>query len=295
MTLPLYTPLSGIKYLTTASSRSIGTNLNMTSRDAYWSPRPHVSFGRRPPYAEHIVCQNGGSYSTPFEHMVNADTQCGTAYHQETMDCKWAVPANDDAVRCRESLNRFEWERNFYKKSCKRQCSPSSRTASSLYEEPEQLVEKDIESQITRPNSTNLSTSTGGRLPTVVPRNSAGQRIDLPVTFDKDLRSKMRAEQWCSNHHLKGHCSVQGCYFRHGSLDHAGKSTLLSLTRGNYCRNGNCCDIADCYAGHQCPYVPCRKEESCHFPPDMHIADRLVVNVDMPPSSRSPRRRRSRR
>ena len=122
-----------------------------------------------------------------------------------------------------------------------------------------------------------------GRAFNVIPRNRVGQRIDPLIKSNKDLRLKMSGEKWCSNYQLKGLCPIKNCIFRHGPLDDAGKNTLLSLARGNPCRNGNGCDGEDCFAGHHCPYNPCKKGKRCSFSrqqPDMHIQDKRIVNFE---------------
>ena len=182
-----------------------------------------------------------------------------------------SAPTTINAVRYRENLDRTQWGH----------CSSDHVHA--------RETESDDTGETSQHNTTATQTLSLQHQPqTTIPRNRLGQRIDPPIEFEKTLRAKMQKEGWCSNHHLKDFCAVQDCRFRHGSLDDNGKTALLSLTLGNFCRNGNGCEEPACYAGHHCPYEPCNKENNCHFPLEMHVADKRVVNVEglMSPSSR---------
>ena len=299
-------PLYDISWLNMVSSGCSGRVATMNPRvhdivlgNSTWAYGQHS-------YARHVVCNNGGTYSTPFRYMISAHGQPDVPNHTEAMDCRLAIPTNPDAVKCQETLRRSEWERNFYKKSRARFPVPTLRPSCSVVEvnnkgdishcDGDAIECEDETGSETSRHDVTVQEQDMFQLSKTIPRNRAGERVDPPITFNKDLRVKMRAEQWCSNHHLRGHCPIQGCHFRHGSLDDAGKNALLSLTRGNCCRNGQNCDEEDCYAGHQCPYDPCRKGKACHFPPDMHVTDRQIVNIkgSDPPKAPGHQQRRGR-
>ena len=196
----------------------------------------------------------------------------GETYKKIVTDSDSVIQSTTNAVRCKACLIGAEWEHD---------CMENTPDMKTEHEA------KEISTLDTTAMGSNLLHD---KPRNTIPRNRIGQRVDPPVDFDKELRAKMQKERWCSNYHLKGSCPINECRFRHGTLDNAGKNALLSLTRGNYCRNGNGCKEPDCYAGHQCPYEPCNKEKDCHFPPEMHVADKQIVNMELPFSPKTSRR-----
>ncbi len=198
----------------------------------------------------------------------------GEPYNPQTAASDSVLPPDPNAVGCDRSFGGAELEHDSFENTC--------RIGTEAYKtgEGSQFNTPAVRNGLFYDQNCNT-----------IPRNQIGQRIDLPIDVDKDLRAKMQKERWCSNYHLKGSCPIKDCRFRHGTLDGDGKNALLSLSRGNYCRNGNGCEEQDCYAGHQCPHDPCSKEETCHFPPEMHITDKQVVNIEVPLSPNSCRRR----
>ena len=287
MAIPLPESAEEVASLSAVSSSRVSTVPTVHQRNHGLTVR-----GLRFIYDQCFFCNSSVRNLPSFREYIEVSA------HAETLDSNWTVLKNIDAVTCRESLNKAEWERNFFRKSQERFPSHTRQPSwGKVHDDdgdgsscPERVVvqgkgNSKNESSSPRQDDFIFSKHNATQRYKIIPRNRSGQRIDIPVTFDKDLRAKMRDEQWCSNHHLRGLCPVEGCRFRHGFLDEASKNALLSLTRGNSCRNGNACEVEDCYAGHQCPYDPCRKGAACHFSRDMHITDRQIVNVTGPSSA----------
>jgi len=108
--------------------------------------------------------------------------------------------------------------------------------------------------------------------------NSKGQRIDTPVTPDKQVLDKFYKMEIkpCNDYHLNGDCWRSRCGYQHEpKLSSTELETLLYKTRGLPCMYTNC-DDASCYYGHRCPYDGhCNR--TCKFPDDMHNVDTNVV------------------
>lgn len=116
----------------------------------------------------------------------------------------------------------------------------------------------------------------------IVPRNRAGQRID-PATTSTQLERKMlqdkQAGRLCNEFHLHGpeHCKYGNrCKFKHDIINDEVRRVLQDLARYTHCKMGTVCSYIGCYAGHKCPYEPCRGD--CGFPKEMHFTDRVIVN-----------------
>lgn len=109
--------------------------------------------------------------------------------------------------------------------------------------------------------------------------NSAGERVDLPISVSPvDVRN-MKSRKMCNYFHLTGSCyNGEKCAHRHGErLTGKELETLRHIARMTPCKTLRCTD-EDCISGHQCPRNPCMLPE-CWFREEMHNVDTRTVNV----------------
>ena len=114
----------------------------------------------------------------------------------------------------------------------------------------------------------------------VIPLNSRGQRVDLPIKVTQTAVQLIKSHKWCKNHYLLGCCAYKdnGCPYLHKpALNEARLNALRVFARQMPCDDGLKCDDAECYYGHQCRGDPC-KFHPCNFPPEMHNVDTKVAN-----------------
>ncbi|KAI4220568.1 MAG: hypothetical protein L6R36_007529 [Xanthoria steineri] len=114
----------------------------------------------------------------------------------------------------------------------------------------------------------------------VTPRNSKGQRVDLPIKVTQTAVQFIKSQKWCKNHYLLGYCvydDSECAYLHKPALSEARLNALRVFARQMPCGNGLECDDPDCYYGHRCRGDPC-KFYPCNFPPEMHNVDAKVVN-----------------
>lgn len=123
----------------------------------------------------------------------------------------------------------------------------------------------------------------------VIPRNSRGQRIDLPIRTNDQIneirnqfakRPQEGKKKLCNNFHLGSECYYQNCMYEHGRLDVQEVTALQLLARELVCERGSACDKWPCFAGHRCMGCPSRRSRiKCRWPPELHISDTEIVNV----------------
>ena len=117
----------------------------------------------------------------------------------------------------------------------------------------------------------------------VAPRNSQGQRVDLPLgRVPQDLVDILKPKKLCNTHHLAGYCLFarygKRCKFDHDkTLNRQEIVALRFIARLSPCNQGLGCDNVNCIFGHQCyrPYCP---RNDCDFPPEMHGVDQRMAN-----------------
>ena len=113
----------------------------------------------------------------------------------------------------------------------------------------------------------------------IVPKNSKGQRVDLPIRVDKTTINWLKGRRWCNNHYLRGYCGYRLCSYEHDTqLNETQKDGLRTMARQTPCDMGSDCDNVDCFFGHRCQGNPCAWGASCRFSPELHSIDTQVVN-----------------
>ncbi|KAL8882974.1 MAG: hypothetical protein Q9198_000105 [Flavoplaca austrocitrina] len=94
----------------------------------------------------------------------------------------------------------------------------------------------------------------------VIPRNSKGQRVDLPIKVTQQAVQYIKSQKWCKNHHLLGYCvynDSECAYLHKPTLNEARLNALRVYARQMPCGNGLDCDDPECYHGHGCRVVTC--------------------------------------
>ena len=121
--------------------------------------------------------------------------------------------------------------------------------------------------------------------PTIIPRNSRGQRVDPRVEALPWLVNEARSRRICYEYHLHGSCGwhPSPCPKAHltTSLNIHQLNALQFLARGIPCGQGNACLDWKCCFGHRCPFGErCNRGRvrDCRFPPDTHFPDTKVAN-----------------
>ena len=110
-----------------------------------------------------------------------------------------------------------------------------------------------------------------------IPRNSKGQRVDLPLSASQNLVNVLKARKLCNFHHLAGHCPFGNCKHEHGAkLSEKELTALRYVAQMAPCRWGLDCEDEDCFAGHQCKPAYCHGGD-CRFPNEMHNVDMRVA------------------
>ncbi|KAF2722286.1 hypothetical protein K431DRAFT_283985 [Polychaeton citri CBS 116435] len=101
-------------------------------------------------------------------------------------------------------------------------------------------------------------TATNATSPTAVTLSfdRHGQRIDLPLKYDKALRDQFmkRNPRFCFDYHLS-QCTRASCVFAHGQkmVSTTALDTLRSMARSLQCFDPDC-RRPDCYYGHRRPH-----------------------------------------
>ncbi|KPI44669.1 uncharacterized protein AB675_8399 [Cyphellophora attinorum] len=119
------------------------------------------------------------------------------------------------------------------------------------------------------------------RPPQVAFVNQYDQRLDLPVTFDRQFLRYLFIEKpkLCNNHYLRGFCGYgNNCKWDHSvDLSPMEINSLRQKARTSACCDPHCIDAA-CTLGHECrrPSGQCRMED-CKFLPEQH--DLVVEEV----------------
>lgn len=114
----------------------------------------------------------------------------------------------------------------------------------------------------------------------IIPRNSQGQRVDLPIRVPPPVLDSLRGRKWCNTHYLLGYCwYMESCSYEHKTpLDENQKNGLRINARQTPCGDGLNCDDPDCIFGHKCPRKSCNLGVDCRFSREMHNVDTRVVN-----------------
>lgn len=113
----------------------------------------------------------------------------------------------------------------------------------------------------------------------IIPRNSQGQRVDLPITVPRAVLDSLRGRKWCNTHYLLGYCGfMESCSYEHETpLNENQKNGLRLIARQTPCVEGLDCDDLDCISGHKCPRKPCNYGAGCRFSREMHNVDSKAV------------------
>ena len=131
----------------------------------------------------------------------------------------------------------------------------------------------------------------GGASPlsAIVPRDTEGRRLDLPLNFLDSLVDEMDKIHYCNSFHLKGHCPYPKCKHLHMVRDEATQllrrlnpgetETLRFIARRSPCRHGTACNVVDCWAGHRCINHIKKGKRDCSFPESMHFEDKGAINM----------------
>jgi hypothetical protein len=103
--------------------------------------------------------------------------------------------------------------------------------------------------------------------------NRYGQRLDPPVSYDKDFLTVLftSKSKLCNNFYLKGHCLFgDKCQWDHSErLNQVQLDTLRHKARTSACRNPFCVD-SECTLGHMCPRGSSCVVGQCKYLPEMH-------------------------
>lgn len=120
--------------------------------------------------------------------------------------------------------------------------------------------------------------------PPYIYQNQYGQRLDVPLDYDKDYLKELYTKntRLCNNYYLKGHCPFgDKCEWDHSQhLTQRQLDTFRHKARSSSCRNPFCQDPA-CCLGHMCPRGASCDISVCKFLPEMHNIDcREVYQVN---------------
>jgi len=109
--------------------------------------------------------------------------------------------------------------------------------------------------------------------------NSAGERVDLPISVSQRDVLAFKQRKMCNCWHLTGDCYSPGCPHEHGTrLTGKGLDTLRYVARMSPCATLRCVD-EDCIYGHQCPRNPCNYSDCWFEKRGMHNVDTRIVNM----------------
>lgn len=132
-----------------------------------------------------------------------------------------------------------------------------------------------------RTSETENPVSRDGKGQDPIPRNSKGQRVDIPLKFNQNLVGGIKGRKYCNNYHLLGECPYYGeygCRHEHGDrLKGAQLNTLRYIARLTPCKAGLACDDPECYWGHKCVHGNCNVVD-CRFSSDMHSVDTKIAS-----------------
>ncbi|KAK6382184.1 hypothetical protein LTS17_004071 [Exophiala oligosperma] len=110
----------------------------------------------------------------------------------------------------------------------------------------------------------------------VIYQNQYGQRLDTPLTYDKEYLKLLydKNSRLCNNFYLRGHCLFGNtCAWDHSQqLTQTQLDTMRYKARTSNCFNPFCADPA-CCLGHMCPRGSACNNPACKFLPEMHNID----------------------
>lgn len=113
----------------------------------------------------------------------------------------------------------------------------------------------------------------------IVPVNSKGQRVDMPIKVSQTMVNSLKGRKWCNSHYLLGYCGYSNCLYEHNVvLNETQKNALRTMARQAPCIMMLDCEDPECYFGHRCPGNPCTWGTSCKFPLEMHNVDTRAIN-----------------
>lgn len=132
--------------------------------------------------------------------------------------------------------------------------------------------------------------------PTTQPirRNRKGQRLDDPLSYERDEVQTLKKMKYCNQHFIGSGCchhlagKSDKCPHRHdGALSARQLNTLRIVARETPCKRGTTCDDRKCIYGHRCPFpmategtmrgIGCLNGENCRFPREMHGLDMVPI------------------
>lgn len=127
------------------------------------------------------------------------------------------------------------------------------------------------------PETPPVSSSRGGEK--VVARNAQGQRVDIPLQYQKQDFFDIRPLKLCNNYHLLGGCyQGKSCSHEHGErLGPRKLMALRAIARTAPCSWGLECDDPECISGHRCTKPNCVRSR-CWFGEEMHDVDTKIVS-----------------